>query len=216
MTRLVVFGLFLSLAGCAGPKNMAINQSVLPTLKGKTLSLVAHESPSFVAMTSGKGMFAVVGVGAAVAAGNQMVKDDEIMDPAENISKLLADNLVTRYGLSNKGIASDKADSTDLADILALAGESDYVLDVETNGWSFIYDGFNFSDYLVGYSVKMQLIDVANTTPVVQGFCAYDTKTAGKQLVSYETLQENNAAYIKQALDDAKTFCVDKFKKELF
>ena len=92
----------------------------------------------------------------------------------------------------------------------------DYVLDVETTGWSFIYDGFSFSDYLVGYSVKMRLIDVANAVPIAEGSCCYNTKGAGKPLVSYEKLQENNGAYIKQTLDDATTFCVDKFKTEFF
>ena len=216
MRKIIVIGLFLTLVGCAGQKKMAIDQAELPALRGKTLSLVTHESPSFVAMTSGKGMFALAGVGAAVVAGNKMVEDYEITDPAKNIGKLLAEDIGPRYELSNNGLANDYAESSNLADILKLTDGSDYVLDVETTGWSFIYDGFNFSDYLVGYSVKLRLIDVANVTPIAEGFCAYDTKKAGKPLVSYETLQENNAAYIKQTLDDATTFCVDKFKTELF
>lgn len=216
MKAIVVAFLFLSLVGCAGTKNMAIDRATLPTLEGKTVCLVTHESPNFIAMTSGKGMFAVAGVGAAVAAGNKLVKENNVADPAAKISTMLAKDLGSRYGLSTKGQPSKKADSNDLAELVKLAGGSDYALDVETNGWNFMYDGFHFSDYIVGYSVKMRLFDVASTKAIAEGFCAYDTKSAGKPRASYDQLLENNAAYIKQTLDDATMSCVEKFKSELF
>jgi hypothetical protein len=133
-----------------------------------------------------------------------------------NISKLLAQELNSRYGLSPVEDACKFAESNSVADIVELTQGSDYALDVATNGWQFIYDGFSFSDYLVGYSVKMRLIDVANSRVISEGLCAYDTKSAGKPLVSYEKLLENNSAYIKQSLEDATQFCVDKFTTELF
>lgn len=215
MKKVVALVLSLFLVGCAG-KNMAIDRATLPTLKGKSVTLVKNESPNFVAMTSGKGMFAVAGVGAAIAAGNQLVRDNQIADPAPNISRMLAQELNSRYGLSPIGDADKVAESTGVADIAKLANGSDYALDVATNGWSFMYDGFNFSDYMVGCSVKMRLIEVANSRVISEGVCAYDTKRAGKPLVRYEQLLEDNAAYIKQSLEDATLFCVDKFKTELF
>ncbi len=216
MKKAVLAVLFVSLVACAGPGKIPIDQAMSPTLKGKSLSLVTHESPGFVAMTYGKGMFAVAGVGAAVAAGNELVKESRIVDPAQKIGNLLTQHLGSRYGLSVKGQSSKKAESYDIAEVVKLAGGSDYVLDVATNGWNFIYDGFHFSDYLVGYSVKVRLIDVANAKTIAEGFSTYDTKSAGKPPVSYEKLLENNAAYIKEALEDATAHCVEKFKTELF
>lgn len=215
MKNAVMLILFLFLAGCAG-KNMAIDRATLPTMQGKSVALVKNESPSFIALTSGKGMFAILGVAAAAAEGNQLVKNDEILDPATNISKLLAQELNSRYGLSPVEDTCPLADSRSVAEIAKLAQDSDFALDVATYNWQFVYDGFSFSDYLVGYSVKMRLIDVANSRVISEGLCTYDTKTAGKPLVSYEALLENNSAYIKQSLEDATLFCVDKYATELF
>ncbi len=181
------------------------------------MSLVTHESPSFVALTSGKGLFGGVGVGAAVAAGNTLVQENQIADPAAKIGHLLTQDLGVRYGLSAKGQSSKKAESKDTAEIVKLASGSDYALDVMTNGWRFLYDGFNFSEYLVDYMVKIRLIDVANSKSISEGLCFYSTKhTGNKPNVTYEKLMENNAAHIKQTLDDATIFCVEKFKTELF
>ena len=215
MKRVVMLILFFFLAGCA-VKNMAIDRARLPTMQGKSVALVKNESPSFIAMTSGKGMFAVVGVAAAISEGNQLVKDDEISDPAMNISKLLVQELNSRYGLSPVEESDKLVESRSVESISKLAQGSDFALDVATNGWQFIYDGFSFSDYLIIYRVKMRLIDVANSRVISEGLCAYDTKSAGKPLVSYEKLLENNSAYIKQSLEDATLFCVDKFTTELF
>lgn len=216
MKKGIVLLVSLLLAGCAGTVNKPIDRTVLPTLKGKSVALVTHESPSFIAMTSGKGMFAVAGVGAAAAAGNKLVKDCNIEDPAPKIGNLLSEDLSTRYGLAAKGPVAQEAGSKDVAEIVKLATGSDYALDVATNGWSFMYDGFKFSDYHVGCNVKMQLIDVASATPISQGVCAYSTKLAGKPAVAYEKLLENDAAYIKQTMEDAAAACAKQFKAELF
>ena len=216
MTRLFVLLCILILSSCAGTQTVPLDKALLPALKSNKLTLITHESPSFVAMTSGKGMFAVVGVGAAVSAGNQLVKDNQIEDPAAEIGRQLALDLDVRLGLEVDSGKSMKVESTEIADIAKAASGKDYALDVETVGWSFIYDGFSFSEYIVGYSVKTRLIDVKKKKAVSKGMCSYDTKSAGKPNVSYETLVENDAAYIKQALQDATVFCVEKFKKEIF
>lgn len=215
MKHVVILALFCLLAGCA-VNNRAIDRATLPTLQGKSVALVKNESPGFIAMTSGKGSFAVFGVAAAISAGNQLVKDDAIHDPAMNIARLLARELNSRYGLSSSENSGKLAESGSVTDIVKLAQGSDFALDVATNGWKFIYDGFSYSDYLVGYSVKMRLIDVANSRVISEGMCGYSTKSAGKPLVSYEKLLENHSAYIKQSLEDATQYCVDKFANELF
>ena len=203
------------LSACASTQNVALSPDMLQTMQGKSLVLIQRESPDFVAMTSGKGMFAVAGVGAAVAAGNKMVRENDIVDPAMGISRVLAKGLVGDYGLTLLG-ETDKAESDDIADLAQMAGSGDYALDVVTNGWTYMYDGFNFGDYFVGYSSKLRMIDVRTARVVSSGFCAYDAKKAGKSPVSHESLLADNAAYIKQELTDAADLCVREFAANLF
>lgn len=207
MKKLLLLVISLSLAGCAATQNKPMDASTMAALKGKSLILVKRESPSFIAMTSGKGMFAVVGVGAAAAAGNELVRENKIVDPAMTIATSLGQTLNTRYGLRVAGKTSAVADSDDLNKIVELAGNSDYALDVVSTGWMYIYDGFKFSDYFVRYTAKLRLIDVRTSTVVSSGVCAYDPKNAGKPAVTHEKLLQNNAAYIKQELSDATKFC---------
>lgn len=215
MKRFVWLAVVFALVGCAGTQSVPIDKSALPGLTGKSLAVVNHEQPSFLAMTSTKGAFAVLGVAAAATAGNQLVKDKGINDPALAIGQQLAQELNNRFALTFDEEAPKMADSTNLKTVAQVAG-TDYALDMQTLGWSFIYDGFNFSEYIVGYSAKLKLIDVPSQKVISSGFCAYDTKKAGKPNVSYETLMANDAAYIKQVMGDATSFCVDKFKTELF
>ncbi len=203
------------LGACAAPQNLAISSDSLVSMRGKSLVLVQRESPSFVAMTSGKGMFAVAGVGAAVAAGNKMVSENRIVDPAMSISRSVAGKLEAQYGLTVSG-ETELASSDSLTGIAALADGSDYALDVVTNGWTYIYDGFNFDDYFVGYSSALRLIDVRTAEVVSSGFCGYDAKKAGKAAVAHDTLLADNAAYIKQELADASAICVQEFTANLF
>ena len=205
----------LMLCACASTQNLAVSPDVLQAMQGKSLVLIQRESPDFVAMTSGKGMFAVAGVGAAVSAGNEMVRENDIVDPAMGISRRLARSLTSDYGATLLGETA-AAESDSVAALAEMAGSGDYALDVVTNGWSYMYDGFNFSDYFVGYSSKLRLIDVRTAQVVASGFCAYDAKKAGKSAVSHETLLADGAAYIKQELADAASGCATEFAVNVF
>lgn len=213
-TLLLAFACVL-LGACASTQNLAVSSDTLSSMQGKSLVLVQRESPSFVAMTSGKGMFAVAGVGAAAVAGNKMVKENEIVDPAMTISRSLAQGLANEYGVTVKG-ETETAPSDSIDKIVDMASESDYALDVATHGWSYIYNGFSFGDYFVGYSSKLRLIEVSSGQVISSGLCAYDAKKAGKSPVSHETLLSNNAAYIKSELAEATNLCVEEFAANLF
>ncbi len=215
MRVLSTVAISLLLGACASTQNVAVAPSVLDTMDGQSVVLIQRETPSFVAMTSGKGMFAVAGVGAAVAAGNKMVSENGISDPAMTISRSLAEGLARDYGVQVQGetglAASDTVDS-----IVELAAGSDYALDVATQGWSYIYDGFSFGDYFVGYSSKVRLIKVSTAEIVSSGMCAYDAKKLGKAPVSHDKLLAEDAAFIKQELSDATNLCVRELAANLF
>lgn len=215
MKALLAVAVVLLLNACASTNNLAVTADALDSMRGKSLILVQRESPSFVAMTSGKGMFAVVGVGAAVAEGNKMVKTNNVVDPAMTISQAIADTLIDNYGL-NLGGQTEITESGSIDTLVKHASGSDYALDVVTNGWTYIYDGFNFGEYYVGYSSKLRLIDVSSGEVISNGFCAYDAKKRGKGPVSHEKLLADNAAYVKQELADAASLCISEFAANLF
>ncbi|MBT8149686.1 MAG: hypothetical protein KJO24_07115, partial [Gammaproteobacteria bacterium] len=171
MKKILLSVLIITLASCASTRNMPLSGEALTQVQGQSLTVVERESPAFVAMTSGKGMFAVAGVGAAVAAGNKLVEENSIEDPAKSIGAALATQLHKQHGLHFAGVSASVAKSDKLSAISQLAGNSKYALDVATNGWSYMYDGFNFSDYYVGYSAKIRLIDVVNGKVVSSGMC---------------------------------------------
>lgn len=215
MKSLSLFAAMLLLSACASTQNLAVSPDALQAMQGKSLVLIQAETPGFVAMTSGKGMFAVAGVGAAVAEGNKMVRENGISDPAMQISQTLAAGLASDYGLQVHEDAR-AANTDDIDAVVSLADGNDFALEVATNGWSYIYDGFNFGDYFVGYSSKLRLIDVRSAKVISSGLCAYDAKKAGKAPVSHEALLADEAAYIKQELSDAASICVQEFAANLF
>lgn len=215
MKNLAILFSCVFLGACASTQSLSLSANHQQAMQGKSLVLVQRESPGFVAMTSGKGMFAVAGVGAAVAAGNSMVRENGIADPSIEISRALSRGLASQYGMTVAG-ETGRAESGDIDQIIRLAGDQDYALDIVTNGWSYMYDGFSFGDYYVGYSSKLRLVDVHSAEVVSSGMCMYDAKKAGKPAVTHETLLADNAEYIKQELADAASRCVEEFGANLF
>lgn len=215
MKQLAFLLLILNIAGCADTQKRPLDSSASSTIRGKTLILVHGESPDFVAMTSGKGMFSVIGVGAAVAEGNRLVEEKKIDDPAIKISETIANVLTDRYDMQNQGRTTTASSSGNVEDIAKKANGYDYALEVTTNGWQYIYDGFNFSDYFVGYTAKIRLIDVSKSNIIANDYCIYDSKKFGKSPVTHDELLENDAAYIKKELVSAAQYCADQFQASI-
>ena len=211
----MLIGLLPLVVGCSGMNTKAVDQATLLTLKNKTLSLVIHESPNFMAMTFDKSMFNDAHVDAAYAEGNRLVREKGINDPADKICKMMAEIFSESYGLSYNRSSMIKSKSKKMKDLVHLANVKDYLLDVETVYWFFLNKEHKRPDYYISYTAKTNLIDVNKSTSIGKSTCEYDTVSAGKPLVSYEKLIENDAAYIKQALNDAANFCINKFTNEL-
>ena len=68
-------------------------------LNGKSLAITKHQRPSFVAMTPGKASFALLGAGAMIAAGNKIVDENGISDPAILLGEQLASGLKNAFGV---------------------------------------------------------------------------------------------------------------------
>jgi len=165
-------------------------------------------------MTSAKGMFALAGVALAISEGNELVKDDNISDPSGQIAENLAEQLTGKYGMNYAGKTNGTVDGDSPVDISQVANGNAYAIDVETTGWSYMYDGFNFSDYFVTYTAEMKLVDLASSSTVAKGRCLYSSKDVNGT-VPEEKLTKNNSAYIKEQLAGAVVRCSDEFGKKV-
>ncbi|MET4028352.1 hypothetical protein ABIE59_003898 [Marinobacter sp. MBR-99] len=202
------------LAGCA-TTTTPITAENAQKLTGESLVTAKRESPSFVAMTSTKGMFALVGAVTAISAGNELVESNNIEDPAPKIADTLANRLAEQYSMAYKGQTDQTITAGDASAIAKAVSDDAYVVNVATRNWSFIYDGFNFSDYSLTYIADLKLIDTRIGKAISEGSCTYETKEE-IGTVPYETLVADNAAFIKEHLSAAADRCLNEFSTELF
>ncbi len=200
----------LLLAGCVNTHPQLMNASSREGLAGKTLATTKRSSQPFIAMTAGKGMFALAGVGAAVAAGNDLVERNNVADPTIAITQAVAANYVSGNGMQLVEPARTVS-SSKVSALISAAGDADYILDISPLGWGFNYLPGHFSQYHVGFSANMQLIEVRTGKVLASDSCIYNAKKLGREAVSYEELLANDAAYIKQELANAEAYCAEKF-----
>lgn len=156
-----VFVSLLLVSGAVGAKDkpMPLPEAAIPALNGKTLAVTRHAKPSFTAMTPGKAAFALVGAGAMIAAGNKLVKDHDIADPADILEEQIVPAMVQKYGMqlvpaSARVIAEDNP-----AKIAAGQTNADYILDIRSGGWMFSYYPSSWDTFWMMYSGQIQLID---------------------------------------------------------
>lgn len=209
----VVAGLMLGLlvSGCVSTKNVPVNDAATSEIQGKSITTAKREMPDFAAMTAGKAMFAMVGAVAMISAGNGIIRDNQVEDPANYISATLVAGLTEKYKLSvvnNDGILVADESPDKLA---AQYASSDYLLDVRTINWSFAYFPTDWDSYRVMYSAKLRLINTDNGQVVAESFCArLPEKTEAAP--SYNELLANQAQRLKDELRAAADYCVGEFK----
>lgn len=214
MMRVVaVLMLGFLVSGCVSTKNVPVNDALTSEFHGKSITMAKREIPDFAAMTAGKAMFAMVGAVAMISAGNDIVRDNQVEDPANHISAALAAGLAEKYRLSvvsNDAILVADESPDRLA---AQYASSDYLLDVRTINWSFGYFPTDWDSYRVMYSAKLRLINTADGQVVAESFCSrVPDKTDGAP--SYNELLANRAQRLKDELRVAADYCVGEFKSK--
>ena len=211
----LLISLFAMLSACVSTKNIKISAVDIKQLNPNNLAITTRVKPDFAAMTAGKAMFAMLGAAAMIAAGNDIVKENEIDDPARYIQAELAKALNASYvfTLSDKAPVTVKTDKA--AKITAAFPESDLVLDVETINWSFAYFPTDWDNYRVIYSVKLRLFNTKTNTIVAEGFCSR-VPEEDASAPSYDELLVNKAAKLKEELKIAADQCIGELKAKVF
>ncbi|SFH73080.1 hypothetical protein SAMN04515618_102190 [Collimonas sp. OK307] len=197
-----------SLAACTTVSHTPLSQDGSVQLTGKKVVLTKYPTPDFSASTAGKAAFAVLGAIMMVAEGNEIVRTNGIEDPALKIGQGLATRLSEERGttlVSNQNIV---AASDDVQNLVSTYRGADYLLDVKTFAWMFLYFPSDWAHYRVIYSARIRLVDTSTKKVVAETLC----KTArgdAQNPVTKDQLLSNNASLLKTYLDKSASDCVN-------
>lgn len=207
--------LVFALAGCVSTRTTPLSAAAGGALQDKSLALSRQTTQDFSAATPTKAVFGVIGAVAMISAGNQIVADNRIENPAIYIGAQLRGALESEYGLSTAAEPTIilEANTTDLKKIAASAPETDYLLDVQTVNWSILYR-MNLSRYRVLYSVKVRLIDEHKGALLAEGFC-YRRCEEDANPPTYHQMTANGAAQLKSRLHEDADACTEELKQKL-
>ncbi len=208
--HLAVLGVLVATVGCASTETVRLADNPGVSLAGKQLHSTREAPPSFLAMTPIHGGLAAFGAMAAFSEGDTLVVQEGIENPANMIEDAIARHLRSRHNAAGSGRAllfdDDKPD--DLAAWARQNNVRDLIVDVETNGWGFNYQGFNFSSYTVGYSATFRLIDPATGDVLAQHFCSGGSHDDPEGAPTHDQLLANNAALLKSLLNQRAEACI--------
>lgn len=199
----------------AKDKMIPLAEADAAALRGKSVALTIHERPSFSAMTAGKASFGLLGAAAMVSAGNKLVDENHVSDPAGIVRDNLSAALHEVYGanLLQADTAPTKANKA--KDVAALHPEADYVLDVRSGGWMYAYYPTKWGSYWVGYSVQVQLVDTKTGRQVSNVACNANTHE-NPNPPSLDQLKANDAKLLKDVTASLGWICVQLLAKEQF
>jgi hypothetical protein len=209
----IVVGLIM-LSGCVSTKIVPVKEKDLAGLQGGTVTTSSREKPAFSAMTAGKAMFGAIGGAAMVVAGNKIVEENNVEDPANYIAQELVKGFADVNALTLIGSDGVIASGTKPAELAKQYSRASVLLDVQTINWSFVYFPTDWNSYRVIYSAKMRLIDTKKGKLLAEGFCSRVPEKADNA-PSHEQLLADQAAGLKKELAIAADHCITTFRNEV-
>jgi hypothetical protein len=196
-------------------KGKPITDADAAALQGKTVALTVHERPDFTAMTTGKVMGGIFGAFAMVKAGNALVEENHIEDPAVILRTELASAIAGAYGAQILPVDTTPMKASKPKDLAAAHPEADYVLDVRSFNWLYAYFPTRWGNYWVMEIADVQLVDTKTARLVGNYRCKADTKKLAKS-PTREQLHADGAQLLKDAMASLAWTCVQQSVKEHF
>ncbi|MBB6557849.1 hypothetical protein HNP48_000513 [Acidovorax soli] len=206
----------LALVGCGTITPQAIEGKQLESLKNQTLASTAREKSDFAMLTPGSAMVGgLIGGLIMISAGNKLVADHNLQDPAVPISLGLARVLENHQGtrLVAPAIATDVVDAQQIA--AAGKGKAKFVLDVKTTGWHASYFPTGWGRYRINYWATARLINVNTQSVIAQGGCRRTPEQTDKS-PTYDELWADQATVAKKELELIAQECVQMLATQMF
>jgi hypothetical protein len=204
----------LLLTACATVNHTPLSPEKAAQLTGKTLASTQYPVPAFTAFTAGKAAFGMLGAAAMIAEGNDIVKANNIEDPALAISRGLVDRLATSRNGKPLQLAKVQPTSDEVGSLVASHPGVDYLVDVKTFNWMFNYYPNDWSHYRVTYSARARLIETSTRQVVAETMCQ-SVQGDDKNPPTKEQLLEKEAALLKDYLRKAADGCVEALSKQM-
>lgn len=202
----------IALGGCVSTRVAPLDSQQIGALQGGTIAVSHREKPTFMAQTAGKATFALLGAAAMMAAGNKIVADNGVEDPAVYIGRKLTEDLALMHLLTLVDAGTVVADSTDVAKLARQYSKADLLLDVQTVDWNFIYFPTDWNSYQVIYRTKVRLIDTKKAKLLAEGYCERVPGKTG-DAPSHDQLVGNGAAGLKQRLAKHAESCLEELRR---
>jgi hypothetical protein len=196
-------------AGCVSVPKQAVSEKAANGWRGKSVVLSDRPRAGFVAMTAGKGAFALIGAAAAIESGKTIVEENGIEDPAPVVSRDLLKLAQTRYGVLAATLAPVKVDTTDVKQLAKAASGADLLLDVQSLGANFNYFPTQWGHYWVGSGLVLRVIDVRTGQVLGGGSCHRDSRKEDNPPTK-DDLLANKAQLLKQILATQRDSCRDE------
>jgi len=199
------------LCGCVSAPTKSLDSGA--TLEGKHVVVSQYAKPDFTAMTAGKAAFGLFGAMAMISAGNDLVKSENIDDPAIEISERLASDMAAKRSASLLPASHQIAADDNPASLVKSYPGADVILDVKTINWMYSYYPSNWGKYHVTYAARVRLIDGKSGAIVAQHLCKVDP-TDPNDPPTNDALRADHAALLKQYLHKAAATCVGDVEQQ--
>jgi hypothetical protein len=200
------------MTGCATVK-VPLNANTAAALKNQSIVETTRKAPTFVATVPGPAILAMSGVD-KVNTGEEIVKDNDIADPAIAIRQALLKELQSAHAVQPvaSAVLVDSANPEKMA--ASAKGAAKYILDVETTYWSFLYFPTDWSHYRIMYTADARLIDADSKKVVAESHCSRIPEFS-PSAPTYPELVDNQAQRLKTELKLAADTCSALFKTEM-
>jgi len=164
-------------------------------------------------MTRGKAYFGAIGVAAMVEAGKNVVAENDIEDPAPQVSRSLLLAAQKQYG-AVPASSPVQIDTTDVPKLAQAAAGADVLFDVQEVAVAYQYMPLKYGQYMVRSSFKFRVVDIHAGTLIAEGFCAQSTQDEPEH-PSVDELLAEKAALLKRVLNTQRDQCTNQFATQV-
>lgn len=211
--RLISLAALAALSACTTVQHRPLTAESSASLNGKTVVQTQYQKPDFTAFTAAKAAFGLLGAAAMVSEGNDIVRDNDIADPALAISAGLGERLNKARGVTVVP-AKGNAANDEIATLITQANGAQYLLDVKTLGWMFNYYPTAWGSYKVTYNGRLRLIDAKSKEVAAESMCQ-TVQGDDANPPSKDQLLANKAELLKSYLAKAASSCVDVLSRDV-
>lgn len=209
---LLIVAVGVVMVSCAS--TVPLTPDVAKTLTNREVTVARRDQPSFWPMSREKLALGFLHHSFLIVAGDELVAQNKIDDPAKYIGQQLSQDLAAQYGTT---VASNPVKLAD-DDVEAIAKNhptADLVLEVRTTLWGFMYYTADTDRHRVNYAAQLRLIDVKGGRIIAEGSCSHRTEEA-PSAPTYDELVANSAERLKEELRGLADLCVGEFKTKVF